>query len=81
VLGKPAPTFFKLAVEGLRCAVEDVAMIGTTRKPMLAERWPLASWVFSSRLANTVLIKRRISPSGQPWWPKNLEVAVDLLLG
>src|SRR5208282_3389038 len=28
VLGKPAPTFFKLAVEGLRCAVEDVAMIG-----------------------------------------------------
>ena len=28
VLGKPAPTFFKLAVEGLRCAVKDVVMIG-----------------------------------------------------
>jgi uncharacterized protein YdiU (UPF0061 family) len=28
---------------------------------MLAERWPLASWVCSSRLANTVLIKRRIA--------------------
>jgi hypothetical protein len=26
VLGKPAPTFFKLAVEGLQCAAEDVMM-------------------------------------------------------
>lgn len=28
VLGKPSPTFFSLAVESLRCAGEDVAMIG-----------------------------------------------------
>ena len=28
VFGKPAPTYFKLAVEGLGCAAEDVAMIG-----------------------------------------------------
>ena len=28
VLGKPASTFFKLAVEGLQCAAENVAMIG-----------------------------------------------------
>jgi HAD superfamily hydrolase (TIGR01458 family) len=28
VLGKPSPTFFKLAVEGLSCAAEDVVMIG-----------------------------------------------------
>ena len=28
VLGKPAPTSLNIAVEGLRCAAEDVAMIG-----------------------------------------------------
>lgn len=28
VLGKPAPMFFKLAVEGLGCAAKDVVMIG-----------------------------------------------------
>ena len=28
VLGKPSSTFFTLAVEGLQCAVENVAMIG-----------------------------------------------------
>ena len=46
MLGKPSQMFFTLAVEGLPCAAEDVAMIGDDGKATLAGQWRVASWAY-----------------------------------
>jgi HAD superfamily hydrolase (TIGR01458 family) len=81
VLGKPAPTFFKLAVEGLRCAVEDVAMIGDDAEADVGG-------AMAAGLMGVLVQTGKYRPDQEAHLAerptlvaKNLEVAVDLLLG
>ena len=80
VLGKPAPTFFKLAVEGLRCAAEDVAMIGDDAEAdvggaMAAGLMGVLVQTGKYRPGQEALLADRPTLVA-----KNLKVAVDLLL-
>jgi HAD superfamily hydrolase (TIGR01458 family) len=81
VLGKPAPTFFKLAVESLRCAVEDVAMIGDDAEADVGG-------AMAAGLMGVLVQTGKYRPDQEAHLAerptlvaKNLKVAVDLLLG
>jgi len=80
VLGKPAPTFFKLAVEGLRCAVEDVAMIGDDAEADVGG-------AMAAGLMGVLVQTGKYRPDQQAHLAerptlvaKNLKAAVDLLM-
>jgi HAD superfamily hydrolase (TIGR01458 family) len=81
VLGKPAPTFFKLAVEGLQCAVEDVAMIGDDAEADVGG-------AMAAGLMGVLVRTGKYRPGQEDHLPvpptliaENLISAVDLLLG
>jgi HAD superfamily hydrolase (TIGR01458 family) len=81
VLGKPSPTFFKLAVEGLSCAVEDVVMIGDDAEADVGG-------AMAAGLMGVLVQTGKYRPGQEERLPEpptliaeNLLGAVDLLLG
>ncbi len=81
VLGKPSPSFFRLAVEGLGRSAEDVAMIGDDAEADVGG-------AMAAGLMGVLVQTGKYRPgqearlAGQPTLvAKNLQEAVDLLLG
>jgi HAD superfamily hydrolase (TIGR01458 family) len=81
VLGKPAATFFKLAVEGLHCNAEDVVMIGDDAEADVGE-------AMAAGLMGVLVRTGKYRPGQEARPPRrptlvaeNLKAAVDLLLG
>ena len=80
VLGKPAPAFFKLAVEGLPCAAEEVVMIGDDAEADVGG-------AMSAGLLGVLVRTGKYRPGQEANLPQrptlvaeNLKDAVDLLL-
>ena len=80
VLGKPASTFFKLAVEGLGCAAEDVVMVGDDAEADVGG-------AMAAGLMGVLVQTGKYRPGQEAnlaerptLVTKNLKVAVDLLL-
>lgn len=81
VLGKPSPTFFTLAVEGLRCAAESVVMIGDDAEADVGG-------AMAAGLMGALVQTGKYRPGQEARLSKpptlvaeNLKTAVDLLLG
>lgn len=81
VFGKPAAMFFKLAVESLRCAPEEVAMIGDDVEADVGG-------AMAAGLMGVLVRTGKYRPGQEAHLverptlvAKNLKVAVDLLLG
>ena len=70
VLGKPTAKFFNLAVESLRCAPDEVVMIGDDVEADVGGAMAAGLMESSSAQENTGLAKRCVLWSRPPWWPK-----------
>ena len=81
LFGKPAPMFFKLAVEALRCAAENVVMIGDDAEADVGG-------AMAAGLMGVLVQTGKYRPGQETYLPQqptlmaeNLKAAVDLLLG
>jgi len=80
VLGKPSPTFFNLAAEGLHCAPENVVMIGDDAEADVGG-------AMAAGLMGVLVQTGKYRPGQEADLPEqptlvaeNLKAAVDLLL-
>jgi HAD superfamily hydrolase (TIGR01458 family) len=81
VFGKPSPMFFRLAVEALGCAAENIVMIGDDPEADV-------SGAMASGLMGILVETGKYRPGHETYLPQpptliadNLKAAVDLLLG
>ena len=82
VLGKPAPAFFKLAVESMACRPGDVVMIGDDAE---ADVGGAMAAGLQGILVQTGKYRpgqeTKLFPNGRPMLLQNLSAAVELLFG